>query len=334
MKKLVVLGIFIFSLSISAQENNQFVPSGKPLFDVHWNYHLDLTEDADKTSAFELTRAYLGYSYSFTEAISAKVTFDVGNNDAGTAYTAFLKVAQLDWKVAQGVKLSMGLIGLKQFKVQEKFWGYRYIFKSYQDQYGFGTSADLGINAEFKLANNLTANLTIANGEGYKKIQDVNGKHKIAGNIIYKPVEGLTTKVYADYYKLDEDMDAINAVALFAGYETSNWSLGAEYNMLNNATKYSSPAEDYELDGFSIYSTYELSNKVELFARFDQLNSNTLSGDTEPSNEAKNGNQILAGVQVSPLKGLNFALNYRNFSFDDDAINNKSLIYLNAQFKL
>jgi len=84
----------------------------------------------------------------------------------------------------------------------------------------------------------------------------------------------------------------------------------------------------------SFYSTYIINKKVEVFGRFDQLSSNTLSGESEAWNMAKDGNQIIAGIQVSPVKGLKFSLNYQNYSFDDSAINNKSLLYLNAQFKL
>ena len=34
------------------------------------------------------------------------------------------KIAQLDWKLNPKVKLSMGLIGNKQFNDQESLWGY------------------------------------------------------------------------------------------------------------------------------------------------------------------------------------------------------------------
>ncbi len=326
--QVLLVVILISAISSFAQETkDEFKSNGKPLFNVFWNYHVYLMEDAPKTSAFELKRAYLGYKYNFSETISVKVTIDVGSNDGGSAYTAYLKAAQLDWKAASVVKLSMGLIGMKQFKDQEKFWGYRYIFKSFQDQNGYGSSADLGINAEFILAKNLKANVLIANGEGYKKIQDDDGKQKFGGSLIFTPVKGLTTKVYADTQSV-EDGDAVSSYSLFAGYKEDKWRLGAEYNKLNNAEKYSKPAEDKELDGLSFYGTYVISEKVEIFGRFDQLTSN------DNWNTSKDGNQIIAGVQVAPVKGLKFALNYQGYYFNNDAINTNSFIYLNAQFKL
>lgn len=333
-KQLLFLSILLISIaSFSQNSTEEYKPNGKPHFDVFWNYNTDLTKNATKTSAFELTRAYLGYSYNFSESISAKVTFDIGNNNEGSAYTAYLKVAQLDWKASENVKLSMGLIGMKQFKDQENFWGYRYLFKSFQDQNGFGSSADLGINAEFKLGENLTANFLIANGEGYKNIQDSDGYHKFGGSLIFTPVEGLITKIYADTQN-SATSDALTTLSLFAGYEMSNWRFGAEYNTLQNGKKYSSPIDNHNLDGFSVYSTYVINKKFEVFGRFDQLSSNTLVGETTSWNNSKDGNQIIAGVQYAPIKGLKFALNYQSFSFDNDALNTKSLVYLNAQFKL
>ena len=138
-KQLLFLSILILSVSSFSQSaDSDFKPSGKVHFKVFWNYHTDLSENATKTSAFELKRSYFGYKYAFSKNISANITIDVSSNTGGSAYTVLLKAAQLDWQVSSAVKLSMGLIGMKQFKEQENFWGYRYIFKSFQDQNGFG----------------------------------------------------------------------------------------------------------------------------------------------------------------------------------------------------
>lgn len=333
-KQLLFLSILISSISSFSQSSDtEFKPNGKAHFKVFWNYHADLSENATKTNAFELKRSYFGYKYNFSKTISTKITFDVGSNSGGSDYTAFLKAAQLDWEVTTGVKLSMGLIGLKQFNDQEIFWGYRYIFKSFQDQHGFGSSADLGINAEFKLSKSLKANLIIFNGEGYKQIQDSDGNQKIGGSLIFTPIEGLTTKIYLDNQPTT-DSDAITTLSLFAGYKASNWRLGVEYNQLKNGKKYSTPSVDHDLDGLSFYTTYVINKKVEIFGRYDQLGSNTLPGESVDWNTAKDGSQIIAGVQYAPVKGLKFSLNYQGFNFDDDTIINKSLVFVNAEFKL
>ena len=40
--------------------------------------------------------------------------------------------------------------------------------------------------------------------------------------------------------------DNITTYAFFAGYKASDWRLGAEYNLQQNATKYASPAQDHD----------------------------------------------------------------------------------------
>ncbi len=333
-KQLLFLSALLLTIySFSQNTTEEFKPSGDVQFKVFWNYHTDLSQNATKKSAFELKRSYFGYQYNFSKNISTKITFDVGSNTGGSDYTAFLKAAQLDWKVAEGVKLSMGLIGLKQFNDQEDFWGYRYIFSSYQDVYGFGTSADLGVNAEFIISKTLKANFLIVNGEGYKNLQDQDGNQKFGGSLVFEPIKGMTTKIYMDAQPTT-DSKAITALALFAGYKASDWRFGAEYNKLNNGKKYASPAVNHELDGFSFYSTYVINKKVEIFGRYDQLNSNTLTGETVAWNIAKNGSQIITGIQYAPVKGLKFSLNYQDFSFDDSSLDNKSQVFLNAEFKL
>ena len=95
-KQFVLIGLIFFTIIGIGQEAKEvFKPSGKTFLDVHWNYHVDLTEDETQTSEFELKRAYLGYTYTFSKDISVKVNVDVGSNDGGSAYTAYLKAAQL-----------------------------------------------------------------------------------------------------------------------------------------------------------------------------------------------------------------------------------------------
>ena len=335
MKKLFLfLSAILLTISSYAQTAEEdFKPSGNVQFKVFWNYHYDFSQNATKKSAFEINRSYFGYAYDFSKNISAKIIFDAGSDAGFSEYSILLKTAQLDWKVAEGVKLSMGLIGMKQFNDQEDFWNYRYVFKSFQDEHSYGPSADLGVNAEFTITKTLKANFVVSNGEGYKKLQDEDGNQKIGGSLIFEPIKGLTTKIYMDSQPTT-DSDAITTMALFAGYKASDWRLGAEYNKLNNGKKYSSAAVDHELDGLSFYATYVLNKKFEIYGRYDQLSSNTLTGGLNNWNIANDGSQVIAGIQYAPVKGLKFSLNYQDFSFDNTVLDNKSLVFLNAEFKL
>ena len=89
----------------------------------------------------------------------------------------------------------MNLDELRKFNFQEKFWGYRYAMKSFQDGYKFGSSADLGLSATYKFASWISADAIIVNGEGYKKIQKNDGLNYGLG-VTLTPVKGLSVRLY------------------------------------------------------------------------------------------------------------------------------------------
>jgi len=329
MKKILIITLLIISVKGFSQEDS----AGKPNFKVFWNFNNNFTEDVSKKTAFELKRVYLGYSYKFDDKISGKITYDIGSNSGGSAYTAYVKVAQLDWKMTPKVKVSLGLIGNKQFKGQENLWGYRYVFKSFQDEYKFGASADLGINSEFKLSQKLTMNVFFLNGEGYKNVQDNDGNIRQGISFFYSLPKGFETRLYFDSHAI-EDASAITNTSLFVGHKGDGGRFGLEYNSISNARNYKSSSEGYDRDGFSIYGSKKLSKNYEIFARYDQISSNTLDGDSNAWNYNNDGSLLMFGAEYKAVKGVKLNLNYRLFNHDNSVINNKSILSLNAEFKI
>jgi hypothetical protein len=343
MKKMKsILGLLLMTLCLGsmAQETTEFKPSGKATGKVFFNYHYDMTDGEEQESGFEIKRAYFGYNYNIAKGLKASITLDVGKNDGGSDYSAFLKKAQLEWKASSSVKVALGMISTIQFSEQEKFWGYRYIMKSFNDKNGLGSSADVGIKANFKLNDAFSANAIIINGEGYKKVQDEDGKQKYGASLIYNS-KGLIAKVYADASSAkviteggNEEDVTISTLATFIGYKFSDkFRLAAEYNKLVNGEKYSKVAEDKDLEGLSFYSTYTFNKKWEVFGRYDNLSSNKLEGETEKWNLAKDGNAITTGVQYAPAKGVRMAFNYRHFAHKDSSKEDQSQIFMNFEFK-
>lgn len=334
MKKILLMIIVLSPLvAFSQGREDQVNTKGQAHFKVFWNYHYDYTKDVDQVSAFELTRVYLGYKYTFNDKISAKITYDIGKNDAGSKHTAFIKIAQLDYKINPSIKISMGLLGGKQYNDQEKHWGYRYIYKTLQDENKFGPSADLGINAELEISKVLMANLFIVNGEGYKNLQDDNGNQRFGMSLIYNPSKLITTKLYYDTHA-SENSKSLNNIAFFAGYKADSWKIGAEYNKMENGTSYKTAIDDHNLEGISVYGSYMFNDKIEIFARFDEISSNTLNGQNSSWNYEKDGILILFGAQYIAAKGVKFSINSRNFNYINDDIEDSSFIYFNAEFKL
>ena len=321
--------VIFFSLNIYTQDTNK----GDIFSTIFWNYNTDLSSESSKKNSFEVKRVYLGYKFKIDDKISAKVTFDIGKNSAGSDYTAFLKTAQIDWSLKDNFKLSFGMIGNKQFKYQESIWGYRYMYKTFQDENKFGSSADLGVNGEIKVSKNLKMNLFMLNGEGYKNIQDDDGYMKIGGNLIYEISSGLSLKLYYDSEPGNDEFNVTN-VGYFIGYDKNKTRVGLEYNKINNAKSFNSPSLDNNLSGFSGYISQNFSENSSVFFRYDSLESNIVSGSSEPWNSGKDGKLMILGYEHVVTKGFKLNLNYRNYNYTDNSINNKSMVFINAEIKI
>ena len=334
------VSLFILSMAFSfmalAQET-EAKPKGEVTGKVYFNYHNDITEDVEQTSAFELTRAYLGYNYTFNDKFSARILLDAGKGSAASDHSVFIKNAKLDYKADSWITLSAGIFGMKQFKDQEKFWGYRYLYKSLADEYKLGTSADLGAMAAIKIDDNLKMDVLIVNGEGYKKLQDASGKTRFGVNMVYTPGNWIFKAYYDTMKGIDVDNDTkittVNNIALFAGYKLNNlFRIGTEYNLMQNGITYKDPADGKDLQGLSFYSTYNINEKWNVFGRYDLLSSNTVPGEVQDWNFSEDGNTIITGVEFKPTKGVNTSVNYRFTDFEDASNNNASLIYFNLEF--
>lgn len=331
MKKITTL-ILILAFSVNYSQV-EFQQNGSPHFKIFWNYHNDFTKDVTKKSAFELKRVYLGYKHNFSKNISAKVTYDIGSNPSGSAYTAYVKIAQLDWKLNPKLKLSMGLIGNKQFNDQEKLWGYRYTYKGFLNEFKFGASADLGINSEFIINPKLKVNLFVFNGEGYKALQDDDGYQRVGTSFIYSISNKIFGKIYLDSHP-SKDAKAITNSSIFLGYNNNDIKLGVEYGKIKNGRTYKNAEDGHNRDGYSVFAIKSLKNNFEIYARYDSISSNILSGQTIPWNNNNDGSLLIFGTQYQAVKGVKFNLNYRLFNFNNSIINNKSAVFLNAEFKI
>lgn len=305
MKKMVIVAGLLACIGITAQAQAQEVktegPKGKAIVQVFGNFHTGFGAENDNRG-FELERSYLGYEYNFGQGLSAKAVMDIGKSKQVDDYhrIAYVKNAMVSWKKG-GLTLNGGLISTTQFNFQEKFWGYRYILKSFQDEYKFGSSADLGISVAYKFADWVSADAIIVNGEGYKKIQINDGLNYGLG-VTLTPVKGFQVRLYGGLNESGEEGKAntIN-LAAFAGYKNKDFTIGAEYNHMWNAA-YADNADQY---GYSVFASVKVAKFAELYARFDDLYSNN------GWNIAKEERAAILGAQFKIGKFVKIAPNFR-----------------------
>ena len=327
MKNLLVF-IFLIILTtkvLHSQTNDEtFTPDGKPLALIFSNFNTQFS-DGNVMPAFDITRAYLGYEYNFTPEWYARVVLDFGDPRAGrNQFSAFLKNAYLQYS-KERLAVYFGMIATTQFKVSENIWGYRYIEESYQDLYNFNSSADLGITVEYSFSDMISADISVMNGEGYRRMQSDEFLRPGAG-ITLKPANYLTARVYADYMGKEVKQQSL---ATFLAYTGTQFTAGAEYNYQHNVNM----AEGQHMYGPSFFTTYRPTESLKIFGRFDKLNSSTLAGETEPWQISDDGNLLMAGFEISPAKGVKFAPNFRWWDAADESAASVYSIFLNVELK-
>ena len=324
MKKHVILAGLLACMGITAQaqDTKSEEPKGKAIVQVFGNFHTGFgAENNDR--GFELDRSSLGYEYKLGNGLSVKGVMDIGKSSDVSDYQriAYIKNAMVSWKTGN-LSLNGGLISTTQFNFQEKFWGYRYIMKSFQDQYKFGSSADLGISATYQFANWISADAIIVNGEGYKKLQKNDGLNYGLG-VTLTPVKGLQIRLYGGLNESGEDgkKDIAN-LAVFVGYKHEKFTIGAEYNQMWNA----SFKDDAGQNGYSIFASAKLSQVTNLYARFDNLYSQN------DWNISKDESAAILGAQFKVGKYVKIAPNFRMSMPKADGANNSYTAYVNCYF--
>jgi len=308
---------------------DEFMQHGEPIVRIFSNFHTDLSNEFNE-SAFEITRTYLGYKYFINEYFSTEVNIDIGNLEnilSGSEirrYTYFKNVAlkynkeKLTWY--------FGIIPTKLFKLQEKHWGHRYLYKTLADEHIFGYAADAGTSLDYRFNSNISADISVMNGEGYKKPQ-LDNTFRTGFGITVRISEHFTTRFYYDFIAKEEIQSTFVS---FLGWKDKRLTFGIEVDYMDNS--------NYVLNqnqiGFSTYASYLLSEKLEIFGRFDKLASNKLEGMDNNWNNSNDGQVLIGGIQLQPVDEIKIALNYRNWYSTTVDISNRPFLFLSFEFNL
>lgn len=320
MKRILFVILLFFTCSAIAQTPD--TAKGEFIIKVFSNFHTGFGA-ANNDRGFAMDRSYFGYQYSVGNGLSFKAVMDVGqsSNVNDLQRIAFIKNAQVSWK-KERLTLHGGLISTTSFKVQEDFWGYRYMKMVLQDYYKFASSADLGLSAAYKFADWISGDVIVVNGEGYKKLQ-VNDGLQYGAGLTIKPIKNLTLRLYGSLNEGGNDnAEDIGIYAFFTGYKHEKFSLGAEWNMMQNAKN----VTDANLEGVSVYSTVKLSGMVNAFARYDNIWSKN------DWNISKDESTYMAGVEIRPCQYIKIAPNFRYHDAKSPMVKDTYYLYLSCFF--
>ena len=303
--------------------------TGKPIAEIFTDFHINLN-DTSSTSGFGLNRAYFGYKFLPVNNFSATVILNIGTPEDLPAASvhrryAYFREASISYE-KERLHISFGITTARYFNYQQKFWMKRYIANTFQALNGYGVVADLGIVADYKFSDLLSGDLTVMNGEGYSELQMDNGVKTSAGLTI-TPSKQLSFRVYSDVTKQYGIWQG--TFMSFAGFRTDLVTIGAEANYKTNIDL----TEGHHAWGISGTGALNLSDKYEIFARYDYSSSVTVSEETDHWNYLLDGNLFIGGLQYTFNPNVKIALDYQERVPYDSDLKSAGLIYLNASFK-
>lgn len=331
---LIIFSLFITSFAAYSQQDTvSFKPSGK----IIARAFIDYSNNFDDESGFDITRAFLGYKYQITPHLEGQVIMDGAAGVKNDRFDPYIRNAFLRWS-DKGFNIHMGLTGLMQFSIQEKYWKHRYVLKSFQDLNSMAPSVDLGITAQYTFNKYVSTDISLTNGEGHKKISKDNS-YKTGLGLSLHPVKNSIFRIYGDVYNETAKMrimpseEPLNinfknqyTLSLFAGYQIDEISAGAEFNKVFNKGF----INQFDYYGYSFYTSVKISPKWRIFARYDWMDSSSPAGLTKTWND--DNQLIMGGVEFQPLKQLKIAPNFRNIN--PTAGKSEQALFVNIEFNL
>lgn len=324
----IFLVINLLTSVVAGQEEESIIDNTVPIATLYSNFHTQIDGD---NLGFDVERAYLGFQTQLNENYAIIMKLDIGSPDDVSAYSkikryAYFKNAAMVY-TRNGFTFHAGLTDTYQFKVQEKFWTRRYMYRSFQDEYRFTPSADIGIGLKYDHREWLSADISLMNGEGYTKLQ-LDNSLKTGIGLTLTPVHLLIFRIYYDFINKDNVLQS--TVAAFGGFQADRFNVGAEFNYRTNDN------HKKELDrwGYSLYSLFRFAKKWELFARYDYLTSKTLEGEDYGWNYAADGSALLAGIQFQPESFIKVALSYRDWVPYPPNLDANRFLFLNLEVKI
>jgi len=324
--------VFVTFLLASQQVLRSQQPASsenKAITEIFTDFHTSIGEETE-TTGFGLNRAYFGYSYFADDHFSANIIVNLGSPDdvlPGTVRRryAYFREASITWS-DEKLRVNFGLTDTRLFRYQQRFWGKRYLANTYQSLNGYGFVADLGVAADYKFSDIVSADVTIMNGEGYLELQLDDGVRSSLG-INITPDENLAFRVYGDF-ETRNNVNRFTAIA-FAGYRNDRMNGGIEFSTKSNLDA----IKGHHAWGISGTGGVNFTKKNEFFVRYDYSTSVVPDGETDHWNSLKDGTFAIVGVQHTFTPNIKLALDYQNRNPYSDTRTSSNMVYLNALFK-
>ena len=266
---------------------------------INSKIYFDFIRQEDGSNAFGIKRAYFTYKNKKSSDLSFTLQTDVDYK--AEPKSIYLKKANASWKTRYG-KLSIGILGMNMFNIQEKTWGNRFIAKTAMDKNKYSSSADFGIGIAKNISTSWYINGMVTNGSGYKNSE--NDKYKklslqlVSGQKNLSKNEGINYGTVFSHEPFHED-SVSTVIGVFSGYHKNSLRAGIEYNALKNRAKKTLA---------SGYINWQKNSSISVYCRYDL---HTIKSDID--------SYMILGFGYTPESGLIIAPNIRIKKENDES---------------
>jgi hypothetical protein len=273
---------------------------------------------------YDIKRFYIIIDHRFNDVFSANVTTDF-NYDSGPAAATqlYLKKAYIQAKLSNALVIRLGSADLPWVPFVENLYGHRYVDNVLIDRTKFGTSADWGLHVSGAFANGMfNYAVSAIDGSGYKKPAigtanrtnyiDLEGRVSAHIANFTAAVGGYTGRLGKDVVGTPTFHNAERFDALLA-YTDKRIRLGGEYFWARDWNDVTQPiaSKTTRSDGYSVFGSFNVTQKVAIFGRYDWVKPKE---DTAPT---ETDNYFNFGISYHPIEVVDFALVYKRDKVDN-----------------
>ena len=327
MKKILFLLLVLPGFSLL---HSQLAPQfdGKAHAEIFTDFHTNIR---DTTTGFGLNRALIGYSFIPVNNFTATVVVNIGSPEdlapgSESRRYAFFREAFITY-FKNKLSLNMGIVKTHLSDYQGRFIGKRYVANTLQSTNDYGYLADLGIGIDYRFSEVVEANIGIMNGEGYCNIQ-MDNNLKVSGGLCVRPSGSIMLRIFGDVIRREGYWQS--TVLCFAGIKNDRITLGGDII-------YKSKPDLIDFQnawGVSGTGALRLTEKTEIFGRYDHSSTINNSGDEMPPwIYLHDYNFLVAGFQYTFSPNVRMAIDYQGTYAREPGSPVIEALYLNAHFK-
>ena len=351
MRKLVFIGLFVLAVGGTTAMAAETTVNGR----LYADWMLNMSDGAGSYNKFDITRAYVTVRSKLSDYTSVRITTDVRTIGGFSGYTIILKYGYLDWKPKFANDQLMLRFGLQPVMYVDRMlglWGRRYIISSIINDRSILTSADLGASTFTGFGpdkKTVQFGFAVLNGTSYTAITDLNKYKDFNAVATIFPLRN--NPDFARTALVGQSYLGTRNVLLAAGETASDWKkqifsgggllgyrgtldLGFDVNFITEGRgvilderKSSAMSffgtlymEDLVADGAPLLRT------LNLFGRYDIYDPNT-----DADNNAEN--LLIAGVECNPVKGFKASVNLQTTTYENDALDSDTYLYVNTEVR-